>query len=293
MGPQVSTESRVGKLRELARRVWAEMFNDDLTGLSAEMSYYFVLSVFPFLIFLAALVGTLPFTNAWGAVLKWIMVYFPRQAQNMVFQTVVSLTQNRVRFLPIGLVGTLWAASNGIMTMMQALNTVYEVKETRGYIKRLALACVLVVVLALLLLATFALLTAGDWLDNWVAAGSRGLVNVLPLIKATSWIGAVMLLTAAVAVLDRVLPNVRRPWRRILPGVAFMVVGWAVASGGFNLYVKYFSSFNKTYGVLGVFILLMIWMYIVSLVTLVGAEINSELAKMDSGTVTTRRPATA
>ncbi len=271
-------------LGELTQRIWEDIFTDDITGLAAGMSYYFVLSIFPFLIFLAALIGTLPFTDAWTGILNWILLYFPRQSQDTVFGIVLSLTQDRKGFLSIGLLGTMWAASGGLLSLMAALNRVYQVQETRSFPKRLGLAFLMVLVLALLLLSTFGLLTAGGWIDRWLAARSMGLFTVLGLWRVTRWIASVILLGVGIAILHRTMPNVQRPLRRISPGVVFIVIGWLLASAGFNFYAQHFATFNKTYGALGVFITLMVWIYLVSLVTLAGAEINSELDKMTART---------
>ena len=224
---------------------------DDVTGLAAEMSYYFVLSIFPFLIFLAALVGTLPFTGAWNGVLTWILLYFPRQSQGTVFDIVLSLTKGRTGFLSIGLIGTAWAASSGLLSLMAALNVVYDVKETRSFLKRLGLALLMVLVLATLVLSTFGLLTAADWLDQILATWSMGLVTAPVLLHVTRWITSLILLALSITILDCTMPNLRRPWRRTLPGVAFIVLGWLLSTTGFNLYAQYLATFNKTYGVLG------------------------------------------
>jgi len=273
-------------LRELTQRVWRGVFADDITDLAAQMSYYFVLSIFPFLIFLAALVGTLPFTGAWNGVLNWILLYFPRQSQAMVFQIVLSLTQDRKGFLSIGLIGTAWAASSGLLSLMSALNGVYEVKETRSFPKRLGLAFLMVFALASLLLATFGLLTAGNWLDQRLADRSMGLITALVLWRMTRWITSIVLLGMSIAILDRTLPNLRRPLRRTMPGVGFIVLGWLLSTSGFNLYAQYLGTFNKTYGVLSVFVILMVWIYLSCLIVLAGAEINSELSKMTRQTRT-------
>jgi membrane protein len=266
--------------REFVGRVWQELYIDDVTGLAAEMSYYFVLSVFPFLIFLAALIGSLPFTGAWDGVLQWIMLYFPHQSQGMVFEIVLSLTQHREGFLSLGLLGTAWAASSGFMTLMAALNSVYEVEETRSFPRRLGLALVMIFVLAVLLLASFGLLSAGNWVDRLVADRSMGLLSVRALVRLTRWIASIGLLGVSVAILDRTMPNLHRPWRRTIPGVIFTVLGWLAGTAGFNLYTQSLGTFNKTYGVLGVFVILMVWIYLASLIVLAGAEINSELNKL-------------
>lgn len=266
--------------RELARRVWADLYAGDVTSLAAEMSYYFVLSIFPFLIFLAALVGTLPFTGAWNGVLNWIVIYFPRQSQAMVLDIILSLTDGRTGFLSLGLLGTGWAATSGLLCLMSALNVVYGVKETRSFLHRLALAFLMVLVLAVLLLSTFGLVTAGDWFDRWVAARSMGLLSVPVLWRGTRWTISVILLGVGIALLDWTMPNLRRPWRKTVPGVVFVVLAWLLSTAAFNLYVQYVGTFNKTYGVLGVFVILMVWIYLSSLIILAGAVINAQLRKM-------------
>ncbi len=267
-------------LRELAQRVWVELYADDVTGLAAEMSYYFVLSVFPFLIFLAALVGTLPFTGAWNGVLTWVVLYFPQQSQQMVLATVLSLTRGRTGFLSLGILGTTWGAASGLLSLMGALNVVYDVKETRSFPKRLGLAFLMVFVLAALVLSTFGLLTGANWLDRGLAVCSMGLVTAPVLWRVTRWITSVILLGVSIAILDRTLPNLRSEWRRAMPGMAFVVLGWLVSTAGFNLYAQYLGTYNRTYGVLGVFVILMVWIYLSSLTILTGAEINSVLTKV-------------
>ena len=266
-------------LREFAQRVWAELYAYDVTSMAAEMSYYFVLSMFPFLIFLAALVGTLPFTGAWDGVLNWIVIYFPRQSQAMVLDIILSLTDGRTGFLSLGLLGTAWAATSGLMCLMSALNVVYGVKETRSFLHRLALAFLMVLILAVLLLSTFGLLTAGDWFDRWVAARSLGLLSAPLLWRVTRWVITIILMGGSIALLDYTMPNLRKPWRKTVPGVVFIVLGWLVSTAGFNLYAEYLGTFNKTYGVLGVFVILMVWIYLSSLIILAGAVMNAELRK--------------
>jgi len=94
------------------------------------------------------------------------------------------------------------------------------------------------------------------------------------------WVLSLGLLAVGVAILDYALPNLQRPWHCFTPGTLFVVLAWAPATLGFHLYVRYFASYNRTYGALGGFAILMVGMYISSLMVLVGAEINCELSKM-------------
>ena len=266
-------------IRELAKRVWKQVDADNVPGLAAQTSYYFVLAFFPFLIFLAALVGSLPFTGLWDETLAWITLNFPRQSQQLILDTVSSLTHNRGSFLSLGLLGTVWAASAGLMNLMSSLNAAYEVKDTRSFYKRLGLALIMLCVLTSLFVASFGLLTVGDWLGSQLA--DRGIdVLLIILWYAGRWAVALLLLAVAIAILDHALPNRKRPWCCFTPGALFFMLAWVPATLGFNFYVRHFASYSRTYGALGAFVILMVWTYITSLIALVGAEINSELHRM-------------
>jgi membrane protein len=273
------TQDRIS-INELAKRVWKEIDVDNLPGLAAQTSYYFVLALFPFLIFLAALVGTLPFTGFWDGVLAWITHNLPPESRHIVLQTVTSLARGRESCLSIGLLGTAWAGCAGLMNLMCALNTAYDVQETRGFWKRLGLAFAMFFVLTFLFVGSFGLLSAGDWLGNWLVnqAGPGLLVTTLWLVGR--WVLSLVLLALGVAILNHVLPNLQRPWHWFSPGTLFVVLAWAPATLGFNLYVGYFASHIRMYGALGAFVVLMLWMYISSLIVLLGAEIDSEVSKM-------------
>ena len=265
--------------KELAKRVWKKVDADNVPGLSAQTSYYFVLAFFPFLIFLAALVGSLPFTGLWDETLAWITVNFPRESQKLILDTVSSLTHNRGSFLSIGLLGTVWAASGGFMNLMCSLNAAYEVKETRSFYRRVGLAFTMLCVLTFLFLGSFGLLTVGDWLGSRLADRGMGLLLII-LWYVGRWTVALLILAVAIAILDHALPNRKRPWSCFTPGALFFMLAWVPATLGFNLYVRHFASYSRTYGALGAFVILMVWTYITSLIALIGAEINCELHKM-------------
>lgn len=258
-------------------RLGERMARDNVAGLSAQISYYFALALFPSLIVLGAVVGTLPSTYLWDGILKWITHYFPQDTQAFIFQTVASLTQGRNRYLSLGLVGTAWAASGGLMSLMSALNAVYGVKETRSYPRRLGTVFLMLFVLGLLVLATFGLLSAGYWLDQWLRAELTPAVPVAALARVARWTTSIAVTLLSITWLDHTLPNRKRPWRWFTPGTVMIVTGWVLFSSGFDLYVRRIAAYHRTYGVLGGFVILMVWVYVASLIALVGAEVNSEL----------------
>jgi membrane protein len=267
-------------IKELAKRVWRAIDVDNVPGLAAQASYYFVLALFPFLIFLAALVGSLPFTGLWDGVLTWITHDLPPGSRHLILETVTGLMRGRHSFLSIGILGTTWAMCTGLMNLMCSLNTVYEVQETRSFWKRLGLAFVMLFVLTFLFVGSFGLLSAGDWLGIWVVNRASPSVAVIMLWFVGRWVLSLGLFAVAVAILEHVLPNLRRPWRCFSAGTLFVVLAWTPATLGFNVYIRHIASYNRTYGALGAFVILMLWMYITSFILLVGAEINSELRKV-------------
>lgn len=243
------------------------------------MSYYFVLALFPFLIFVAALVGYLPFTGLWDETLIWVARYFPRESRQLVIQTVLSLTHGRTGFLSLGLLGMAWAACSGVLTLMRCLNAAYGLKETRSYCKRVGLAFVMLLALSFLVLASFGLFITGTWLGHRMSAWFNPAFEFPTLWWTVNWFITVALLCLGVAIADYVLPNKKRRWRWITPGSLFVALAWTLASLGFNVYIAYISSYGKIYGTLGVFVMVLVWIYIMSLITLVGAEVNYEFDK--------------
>jgi len=249
---------------------------DNLSGLSAQTSYYFALSLFPALIVLGAVVGMLPFTQLWVAILRWITHYLPPESREIVFQTVFSLTKGRKQFLSLGLLGTVWAAMGALMTFTSALNVVYKVSETRSYLRRVALSALMFIVLIVMLLATFGLFAVGDKVDHWAASKVQlGLLTAAA--RLIRWTVSLALIFLSTLILEHALPNLKRAWRWAAPGTAVTVLGWLLATDGFNFYVRRVASYNRTYGVLGAFVILMVWAYITSLIALIGAEINAAL----------------
>lgn len=274
-------------VQALGRRVWHESIEDNLHGVSAQMSFFFVLALFPFCIFLAALLGSLPFTNLWHQVLTSMVLYLPSSSQDVVFATVAGLTRGRGRFLSFGLLGSLWVACGGILSLMSALNTAYEVKETRPIWLRLAISFLMLVMVAFLFLCSFGLLVGGKWATTWMISHTAPKALPLWFKGAIRWAISVPVMAVGLTVLDYFLPNLRRPWRWARPGTLLAIALWVAATFSFNFYVQRIACYSKIYGALDGFMILIIWIYLSSLILLIGAEINSELYKMRLETRTT------
>lgn len=267
-------------LKRLGRRVWQESGDDNVTGLAAQMSFFFALALFPFFILLAALAGTLPATGLWTHILQWVTLYLPESSQTLVFNTVASLTRGREGFLSIGVLSAAWAASGGVLTLMSSLNAAYEAKETRSLWKRAGLAILMLFVLCFLFLGSFGVLTVGHLFAIWIATHVGSRFPLLEVWRVGHWLVSVLLLILGMAVVYRVLPNKKQGWWSTAPGIALAVIIWIPGTLAFNFYVRHIGSYNRIYGELASFMILLVWIYIISLIVLLGAEINSEFIKM-------------
>lgn len=265
-------------LRVWMRRVWKAVLADVCEDLAAQMSYFFLIAMFPFFIVLAAIVGYLPFTGAWPHVLTWITHYFPDPVQPYVFRTVTNLTQEWGGLLSFGLASSIWIATRAVISLMDGLNTAYNAKETRGFWKRRLLACGVMLVFALTFLTAFGLLAFGGRVGHWLGTHSGPGAAFVVLWHLLRWAIPLALMNFAVCFANYVLPNTSRPWRWMTPGSLFVVVVWFPATIGFNAFIRHFTT-SGAYGAVGTFFVLMSWVYLTNFILLVAAEMDSELEK--------------
>lgn len=263
-------------LTELAKRTWRESNEDNVFGGAAELAYYFMLALFPMLIFLTSLVGFLP--GAQQAIFDALSKIVPGEAWNLVNQTLTDVvTNSNGGLLSFGVLGTVWAASSGVSSVMGTLNTAYDAKEERSYVKMRLTALGLTVALALLVMGGAALMMFSHKLGDWLAS-ALGLGNFFAIISTVAgYIVAIALLFIGIGLLYYFGPNVKQDWHWITPGAIFAVAGIIIGSLVFSVYLKLGPKYSATYGSLGAVIILMLWLYLVGLVLLIGGEINSEI----------------
>jgi len=200
----------------------------------------------------------------------------PGQAFDLLQDNIRALFMNkRQDLLSLGVVLALWASSNAMVAIMDAMNKLYEVHEGRPFWKVRLTAIFLVLALSLLFLLSLSLLMFGTRLGGMIAdlvsfgTAFRVVWDILlvPVI--------LFLLSLAVATVYYFTPDVEQQWKWISPGSFFVIPSWILISLGFSYYINNFSSYDKTYGSLGAVIVLLLWMYISGFVILTGAVINS------------------
>jgi membrane protein len=267
--------------KELARRVYAETMDDDVLGRAAQLAYYFLLALFPALLFLVSLIGYFAGEDSElrSNLFQYLSTVLPGEASKLVDETVRDVTQGSGGGkLSFGVLATLWAASNGMGAISESLNAAYDVKESRPWWKVRLAAVGLTLALAFLIISALVLVLYGHDLAEWVA-GSFGLGGAFELAwKIIQWPVVLAFVLLAFALIYYFAPDLHdQDWKWVTPGSIVAVVLWLIVSFGFKTYLEFFNSYSATYGSLGAVIILMLWFYFTGAAILVGGEINSEI----------------
>ncbi|HEX7043945.1 MAG TPA: YihY/virulence factor BrkB family protein [Burkholderiales bacterium] len=270
--------------RRLARRVWDALTAGNLLGYAAQLAYYFLFALFPFFVFLAALLAYVPVPNLMDEIMSVVQEFLAEEAAAMIRQNVTDLiTKPRGGLLSFSILFALFLASSAVAAIGEALNHAYGVRESRPLWRVRGTAMVLTVVLAGLAIASTALLIFGPEVGGWLA-GRLGVGEqfraVWPFIR---WPIVVFLLMLNAALIYYFTPDVEQEWRWITPGSVLAILAWIAVSLGFRYYVDNFGKYNATYGSIGAIIVLLTWLYLSGLMLLVGGEINAEIEHAAKG----------
>jgi membrane protein len=268
---------------KLGQQVWKEIGEDEVSVRSAALAYYFVLAVFPAMLFLLSLLG---FFAAAGTQLRETLFstlarVLPGSASDLVHKTLDEVTRSSGAGKALfGILAALWSASSGVSAIIQCLDIAYDVKEDRPFWKQKAIAIGLTLALAVLVIGALGLMLYGgdvaDWLGSHVGLGHTFVL----MWKIVEWPLVLAFMFAAFTVTYYFAPNLKEPeWHWITPGSTLGLVLWLVASFAFKLYLHFFNSYSKTYGSVGAMIILLLWLYITGFAILVGGEVNSVIGR--------------
>jgi membrane protein len=270
----------LGGLRpsDLARRVYREINDDDVWGYAAQLAYYFLFSLFPFFIFLAALLAYVPVPDLMQQIMTLIGEFVPASVLELMEDNLVSLlSRPRGGLLSFGILMALWVSSSGFAAIANSLNRAYGVKEGRPFWKVRGVAMLLTIGLAVLMTSSMILLIFGPEIGSWLAA-KVGLGEAFDMLwNIIRWPVIVVLMVITIALIYYFAPDVEQNWHWITPGAVFAVLMWIALSLGFAYYVENFGAYDATYGSIGAVIVLLMWMYLSGFVLLLGGEINAEI----------------
>jgi len=267
------------RLKHIGRRI----NEDEIFGRAAQLSYYFLLALFPLLLFLINILGYMAqegtvFRNQ---LLTYLAAVMPGSAVALVRTTLdeISLSSGTGK-LSFGLLAALWAASNGMGAISQTLNTAYDVRETRPWWKVRVISVCLTIALAILILAALAIVLYGGSIGE-ALADRYGFGNVFTSVwTLIQWPVALIFVLTTFNLIYNFAPSLSRQARSWITPGAFVGVGlWLLVSFAFRIYLGYFDSYSLTYGSLGALIVMMLWFYLTGVAILIGGEVNCEFQR--------------
>lgn len=266
---------------QLTRRAWQGTSKTELFDRAYELAYNFLLAVFPMFLFLFSLCGVFVRESSTlrTDLLAYLQLAVPPAAYQLLHATLEEITRNpQAGKLTFGILFALFSGSAGTTQLISTLNGVYEVRETRSWVKVHLISLGLTVAISILIIAALLLLLAGGEVIAYLGTALDMGLAAFVVAKVLQWAFALGFVVFAFALVYYFAPDVKEQhWYWITPGSVFGLAIWASASAALRLYLHFFNTYSKTYGSLGAVIILMLWFYVTGLAILLGGQCNATI----------------
>jgi len=264
------------QLVTLLKNLYTRFQDDEVPALAAQLTYYLILAFFPFVIFLITLSAYTPLSRE--DILTDLIALMPNAVGPLVGDLFKEIIQERSStILSLGMIAAIWTASSGMMAIIRTLNKAYDVSERRPYWKVKGISIVYTLGFSIVICLAFVLLVFGQMIGHYVFETFNVPHSFEALWGPLKYILTLVIMCTVFALLYYTAPNRRIRFYDVLPGALFTTVGWVVISLSFSYYVNHFGNYTTTYGSLGGIIILLIWLYLSSILLLLGGEINASL----------------
>ncbi|RKQ14417.1 YihY/virulence factor BrkB family protein [Oceanobacillus bengalensis] len=248
----------------------------DIFGLAAQLAYFFLLSLFPFLLFLLNLIGYLPIDS--NMVIEFIGNYAPKEIMELINTNINQLlNEQNGGLLSIGIIGTVWAASNAVNAIMKAFNRAYEIEESRSFLVARLIAIVLTIAMVLVIIVSLLLPIFGRIIGEYIFSLFGLSAGFLQVWDAMRWVISTIVFFIVLLALYKLAPNKRIYLKNAVWGAMLGTVLWQIVAYGFSFYVSAIANYSAKYGSLGTVIVLMIWFYLFGLIIIFGGVVNATI----------------
>lgn len=285
-----------GDIVAAAKATFRDFQQDDIQGAAAQVAYHFLFAIVPLLIFVTALAGfvshAIGVQNTVDSITRWLFDHIgSAHTAETVRDTILPVVENQSSgVLSAGAVLALWGGKGAMGALIKGLNTAYDVRETRSWFKRTAVAIGLTIALGFALIAASTFFLEGSALADRLASAVGLSQTWATLWSILRWPLIVVMLVVALAFLYWAGPNARSRFRWVTPGSVLAVIGWGLATYGLKIYFSHFAGYVTTYGALGGILAFIFWVYVMSMILLIGGELNAVLERCrgESGRTTPR-----
>jgi len=258
---------------------WKSIVNGAITTRASAIAFSFFMALFPAVISIFTLIPYIPVKHFQGELLTLVQNMVPGNVYIAIDETVQDIiTRPRGGLLSIGFFMALIFSTNGLASMMSAFDASLHSFERRTWLGQRFIAIVLVVILFLMLTITIALLTGGQYLINYAA--EHGILKdnlTYYLLLAGKWVIIVMLFFFGNSFFYYLAPAKKTKWRFISAGSTLSTILSILAIIGFTYYINNFGQYNKLYGSIGTLLVVLFLMYILSIILLIGFELNASI----------------
>jgi len=269
----ILSQKRTALIKNKFKNLIKNIIEDEVGTYSAQLAFFLTLSIFPFLIFV---INVLSFTELGGqALVLDFTKYLPQDIAKIIDTVVTETVQARSgTILIVAILGAVWTSSKGARSIITGLNRVYGVKEKRSIFKLYLVSTMFVLALSLIILLSIILLVFGEVIAQAVldfVGFSQIFTDIWPFLQYGLTIAMLML---TFVLLYKYAPNKKIKFSHVWKGSLFAIIGWILVSRAFAFYVNNFGNYQLVYGSIGGLIVFLLWLYISSMVILIGGEIN-------------------
>lgn len=263
----------------LLLRIIVKVKKDDAFALASQLAYYLVLSFFPFMLFLMTLVGFSSLSS--NQILEQLNVMLPKSILELTQSTIKEVVDNQYTgLLGISVLLMMWTSSSAFKAIIKSVNKAYNFKENRSFVKLSAISMMGILSLALTIMLALAMLVFGNVISEYIKS-KNGFYEMLVILWDIFRYAFIFIIMILIFIgIYRLAPAKKLVWKEVIPGSIFSTIGWILLSFGFSFYIDNFGNYSRFYGSLGAVFILMTWLFLISMIFILGVEINFVIAEI-------------
>lgn len=273
----------MNRLKRYQKHLMRAVLDKDFSGMAAEMGFMLMLGIFPAMLFLMAIFGWMGNKSFMNPILLFLSNVIPADSMELIRTVLkeVMIFSKGGLVGTIGIIVTLFLTSNAVAVVLKGLNRAYKVEETRSFVYTRILSIVMVFVNTFMLFLSVNLIVFGkiivNFLITYVGISHAFAITLLTLRWPVSFLALYFMALINYYILPDLKGDEKLKRKSTLPGTLFFCIFWLVGSWGFSIYVNNLQTYNRVYGTIGAFAMLMVWLYYTSILLLIGGEINSQV----------------
>ena len=249
-----------------------------ITTRASSLAFNFFLAFFPSIIVLFTLIPYIPIVDLQETLMELISTILPPNTNEIAFSTIYDIINNpRSGLLSIGFVLTIFFATNGVNSLIEAFNSSYHINESRSIIQQRLLSLGITFLLSCILMITILLIMFSKTVVNYLITTEIIENKSIEYILFGKWMVIIIMLFIGISIIYHFGPTIKKKFKLFTPGSIISTCLIIVTSSFFNYYISNFAEYNKVYGSIGTLIIILLWMYINSIILLIGFELNASI----------------